>query len=63
MYADRGAVVPGIYLPRSKRGVTLIAERLPLVGAHFHSARCFEHGRKRQIVDCDVIKPPSIKES
>ena len=61
VYAGRSAVVSRIHLPRSKRGVALIAECLSLVGADLHRTRSFEHGRQRQVGKSDMVEFASIK--
>jgi len=61
VYANRSAVLTRVHLPRGKRGVALIAERLPLVGTHLHHACPFQHEGQRQVADCNMVKFAAVK--
>ena len=59
--ADGRAIIPGVDLPLRPRSMTLVAERLALVGRNIHSPRSIEHLGKRKFFYRYVFKGTSIK--
>ena len=62
VHSDRRPVVTGIDLLDRERRVTLVAERLPWVGADLHGARALVHHWQAETADGDGRKLPPIEQ-